>query len=399
MPEFQNRERELQILAEGIEPVLLNVYGEAGIGKTRLLEEASVLLRDRSPQTQVFFIDLEPLADPGLDRPRELLNALVAASAGTLGTSQRDPTAGAEELVAQLNASSDRWPVLMFDTTEVLQEDNGFWQWLEAAIVVPLLLAGYVRQIFAGRVPVPWRGFQARSRVKLLHLAPLPTKQSPPGDFARKLVEDVFRLRRPALLDEPALPRLVDLVLEFSHGHPRLSQKLAGWLAEHWTVEDEKDLRLRMATEVVRPFIDEVLFDGIEQPWPAILWWASILDWFDTTTLRRYLGLLAGAGLMEPGLVRDDWDAFFIQGIHRLRLMHTVISWEEKGYRLYGVIRDIVRQCLAAVDPEGYASANLRAADMIASLADEFQPDEEEHARYLREAQSYRDLVSKEMML
>ncbi len=389
MPSFQNREGDLTLLCDQNAPLLLDIFGEAGIGKTSLLGEAQARFGAQSSPPLVVYLDWDSLSGvPPADRGLHVLKALAAVVPQLAPTAETNEDAEANQIVARLHACTPA-PVLMFDTTETVQIDMGFWAWLETQLVAPLLAGGYVRQVFAGRVPAPWRDFDVRTQVVMHHLAPFETQTGP----ARELILEVFRQRAPAL-DKHAAVLLTDLILEFSCGHPGLSKGLATWVteseAERWPAQDLRELRRHMASEEVKRYIDEHLFAKVEPAWRSILWWASILNWFDITVLRQYLVMLVEAGLTSLERTHlNDWDSFFLHSIDRLRLQDTAIIWEGSGYQLYGVTRDIVRYCLRITDSLGYRRANQCAGDVISALAREFTPEEEGFQRYMREAAMY----------
>jgi len=284
-------------------------------------------------------------------------------------------------------------PVMMFDTTEKLQTDTRFWEWLESEIVRPLLMAGRARLIFAGRVPAPWRDYDVRRQNQIHRLAPLPTRDDPgrPG-AARALIREVIR-QSDAPVTEAQVEILIELILEFSHGHPGLSKQLAEWAAApgtgRWPAADHSRFGREMAEGPVKEFIDKFLFKDIDAEWRLILRWASILNWFDAAVLRQYLEALVAAGVISRCSFLDNWDSFFVPGIDRLRLQDAAVVWEKAGYRLHGVTREIVRQWLRVTDPVRFAQANRCAGQVIAAVADEFAPDEEGFARYKGEAEAY----------
>jgi len=387
MPAFQNRERELeQICADTDRVVLLNVYGEAGIGKSRLLDEAAQRMRAKSPPALVLQVDIKSLvASASAGRPDGVLRSLISQEASLSSDDLRDTEQVAGQVVAQLSAlAGHRSVVLMFDTTEVLQEDMGFWRWMEEHLVGPLAVEGQVRQVFAGRVPVPWRRIEARRALELLPLSPLS-----PQDAARDLIREVLQTQNPDLEDDKT-EDAIGLVLEFSFGHPSLSEELAAGVASRWTASPPAAFKHELCERVVKPFVEQYLFEDIEPPWKEILWWASVLDWFDATVLQRYMGRVA------PVLVEGQPDYFFIQGITRLRIHNTVVWREEHGDRLHGVIGDIVRHCLRVMDPERYRGACTAAAKTFEALANEFPDGDPDAEQYCLEAEMYRQRAEQE---
>ncbi len=394
MSPFQNRQQEIkQICPKTDQPLLLNIYGEAGIGKSRLLLEAWQRLRTKSPPPLVLQVNIDLLADAApADQPRKVLQALIDQAQGQLSGQWQSTEQVAGQIVVQLSQLAERMPVyLMFDTTELLQEDMEFWRWMEANLVGPLAIEGQVRQIFAGRVPVPWRRVEVRRIVKLLPLDPLSVEKD-----ARRLVQEVLQENNPNLKDtnkkdQKILEQAIDLVLEFSFGHPFLSEKLAAYAAPRWPASPLDEFKRNLCRDIVKPFIQQHFFKDIISPWDEILWWISVLNWFDATTLQQYLKWAA------PELIQDKPDYFFIQGITRLRIHNTVVWREERGDRLHGVIGHIVRHCLEIIDPEQYRHACQSAAETLEALVIEFSNDDPEEAeQYRQEADVYRRQAKQE---
>jgi hypothetical protein len=387
MPAFQNREEELERICTDTDQVaLLDVYGEAGIGKSRLLDEAAQRMRAKSPPALVLKVDFRPLAGELAARPESILHSLSAQAQGRLGDEWRDLGHVDDQVVARLSALTGRMPVLlMFDTTEVLQKDMDFWRWMEEHLVGPLAVEGQVRQVFAGRVPAPWRRIEVRRALELLPLDPLS-----PQDAAQRLIQEVLQTQNPALEEGRTLEQAIGLVLEFSFGHPLLSERLATDVASRCSALPLDTFKRELCEQVVRPFVEQHLFEGVEHPWNEILWWASVLDWFDVTVLQCYLRRVA------PVLIEDKPDVFFIQGITRLRIHNTVVWREEHGDRLHGVIGDIVRHCLEVVDPERYRRACRAAAETFEALVSEFPENDQDAQQYYLEAEMYRQRAQQE---
>lgn len=391
-PTFQDRQDAIeQICVQTDHPLLLNIYGEAGIGKSRLLAEASQEIRKRDSPSLVLQVDLELLtrASPA-DRPKQLLQYIIDQAQEWLSGVWQDTEQVAGQIVAQLSQLAKKMPVyLMFDTTEVFQEKMEFWRWLEEYLVSPLAAEGQIQQVFAGRVPVPWRRVEVRRILKLYPLDPLP-----PEDEARNLVREVLLEINHNLKvkkkEDKTLEEAVDLVMEFSFGHPLLSEHLAAKVGPRWPTPDPKEFKRELCSEVIKPFIDEYFFKEIIYPWNEILWWASVLDWFDVTVLQRYLKLI------DPQLTDNQTDYFFIQGISRLRLHYTIIWREERGDRLHGIVGKIVRHCLEVSEPERYRQACLAAAETMEALAAEFPEEYPEFEQYRTEAEAYRRRAQQE---
>jgi len=382
---FRNREDALAKICVPMEQaVLLNIYGEAGIGKSRLLYEAARQLRDKSPPALVLYVDLEPLAKVTANRPEAVMRALIDQSEGRLSGVWKNVEYVAGQTVMQLTELAGRMSVvLMFDTTEVLQEDMEFWRWMEANLVGHLASDGRVRQIFAGRVPVPWRRVEARRTTKLVPLQPLP-----PQDAARDLIQEVLEQHNPRL-EGHEIDRAIDLVLDFSFGHPLLSEELATYVAPRWPASSA-EFEQELGHKLVKPFIEQRFFADIKHPWDEILWLISALNWFDATVLQKFLARAA------PDLAPDQPDYFFIQGITHLRIRNTVVWRERQGDRLHGVIARIVRHCFEVIDSERYQKTCRAAAETFEALAGEFPEGIDEAQQYHQEAEEYRQRAKQE---
>lgn len=380
MAEFQDREEVLtELCAPASQSLLVNIFGETGIGKSRVLSEAAHKLKRDEPQSLVLWIDMEELVDAD-DRPTAVLHALIDQAEGRVSGIWQSPEQVAAVVVGQLSALAAHTPVyLMFDTTEALQEDNAFWDWLHQNLTEPLVVGGRVKQIYAGRIPVAWRRFELRRAVKLLPLGPIT-----PVEASRALVRQTLLQSNSALQDAETLPQAVDMVLEFSFGHPQLSERLATYIADHWPPKQPSaQFKEELCTQEVAPFIRQSLFQDIEPPWDEILWWTSVLDWFDPTILQQYIERVMPEMQGKP-------DYFFIREVARLRTHNTVVWREQRGDRLHGLIRNIVRQCLKTMDVERYERACLAAAEIFESIATEFTEEESYAQQFENEAAIYR---------
>ncbi|MBN2470995.1 MAG: ATP-binding protein [Anaerolineae bacterium] len=389
-PMFVGREMELDELSARLDTPrpLINIYGEPGIGKTRLLKEAARRLKADHEAALVLTVDLEQIVShPSAERPRAVLEALISQSKGVLSGQWEDVDQVAQRIVDQLNALAAERPVaIFFDTTEFLHHDRAFWTWIEMKIVGPLLIERRVSLVFAGRVPVPWRRVEVRRALKLLPLQQL--EEGHARRFVLHLLEDAAWF---AEASEGEREQAADLILLISCQHPGLIHVLADEVRSRpWPPDDLGQVKQRLSAEIVKPFIYDELFKSIpeeEQEWKDILWWLSILDWFDVTIVMHYIKAVA------PALAQDQPEYYFIKGLSRLRVQYTIVFQVEPGggNRLHGTIRDIVRTCLIITSPEDCRMARLKAADTFEALAQFLEGDKETQDIFRKEASEYRE--------
>lgn len=387
---FRGRKREVAALVSGMESPLCNVYGVSGIGKSRLLHEIAQQIRNGSTEAIVIEVDLETLPDRSSERPAALLKQIIDGEPERLQGVWRDVKQVAGEVVNKLDslaADPSRNVYLLLDSTECVQQDTAFWRWMEANLIGPLVVEGNVRLVVAGRFPAPWRRFEIRSAAELLPLKPLPREGA-----ARQLVRDVLNAY-PSEREETVLDRATALVLQLSFGHPRLSEKLAAYLASRLpeAIDDENALLQELCQEVVTPFIRQDLFGNLEKPWPTILEWASVLDYFvDPQMLQSYLRKLELGVAKEPEL-------FFIRGVATMRLEHALVRWEEgKGFAIHGVLRDILRQHMRVLHPNDYDRACNAMGAVYRAMAEDVGKETDAGKLYLEYAREYEARASTE---
>jgi hypothetical protein len=364
---------------------LINVYGVAGIGKSRLLREVDLQFQKRKPQAVLIKVDLADLPPDPSARPEAFLRSLVAQGSTRLRGTRQNTEQVAAEIVVQLNdiasKATPETPVcLSVDTTEVVQEDMNFWSWMENNVVGPLAVASKVRQVFAGRVPVPWRRFEVRRSVRLLSLGPLP-----PEKMGQDLIAEVLQLKNPDLPPE-RVEQTLPLLSDLSFGHPLLSEELATYAASRLpqALQRPAAFQHELSQQVVAPFADSYLFEDIPAPWPEILRWACVLRQFDPLLLGRYLKKL------DESLISGRQDYFFVQGLAMLRIRYATIWHAGEGTVVHGVLRDILRRNLQILRPDDFQQACQAAAAVYDELANEFPPESAEANRYHHEAEQYK---------
>jgi len=351
------------------------------------LREAVQRLRARDTPTLALFIDLACLPGRSELRPEALLRELIDQAGGLLRGFWRTPEQVVAEIVSQLSTLASSRTVYFFcDTTEAVQDDRAFWDWLEEHLAGPLAVEGYVRQVYAGRVRAPWRRIEVRRTLRTYRLEPLPQQEEPRP--VQALTIEVFnQTKTPECQLAP--DQAASLAEDFACGHPLLAQDIARYLGAQPCADLEvPELKKKVATEVIKPFIEQVFFRGIPGEWREILAWAGVLDWFDATILRAYLGQI---GLEIP----LDWEAFFISGMAVLVRQYALVEWDNStgAYRLAGTVRDIIRRQMEIAEIEQYRHALEAAAQAFEQVANEFFREEDvakERQRLVSEASKYR---------
>ena len=335
---FQDRTEVLERIC-GCTNRLLILYGEAGIGKSRLLQEAERRLCAQ-PGPVVVRLDLfefPTIAPEG--RVDALLGRIASSVNGRVITRGASNEQRAGEYVSWLNTQAGAAPVLlMLDTTETVQEDSAFWRWLEEHIISPLAVEELVSITLAGRNPAPLRNPEIRRRHALYRLEPLD-----PPDAVEILARDALA-RQTRLGTDNATVRLAPIVLDLSSGLPKLIEQLAIDMPESWDQMNAMQLTHHLCEQCVKPFIEKYLFDAEPDPWREILWWLSPLGQFDERLLLKYLGVV------DPELATTQTEATIIEGVARLRRRKAVVWSDRQGYQLKGLIAPITRHCLEILD-------------------------------------------------
>ena len=360
---------------------MTNLYGETGIGKSRLLEECKLKFEKKGSGSFIL-IDLENVKnEPG--KPEEaVLKQLIRLTASVADTAFQSAEQAAASIVVQLSGqvqTPEKEVFIVLDTAEVFQTERSFWEWMEKNLLRPFILRGKVNLIVSGRLPIAWEDFEIRRVQEFLKIEPLasPRLETAGATIAKESSQAPAEVLARSLLDNVRLPSqtnvdsMIEILVKLSQGHPLLIEKMAEYLAKYGETVSIQSIETELSEKVTYPFIVEHLFEGIQDPWDKLIWWMSVLDHFDSTFLREYLITVA------PAEVENKPDYYFIQGINSLRKQSTLIWKEREGERFHGVTGQIIRKCFEYTRRDDYIRANQQAASTYRKLANEFLADEE----------------------
>lgn len=393
---FIDRKEEIKrVCEESDRPTLLNIFGEAGIGKTALKEEVK---KHRSPQTIFFEIDLSEFVTRSSLSYLQICEAIVdrlieQAKPHITGTLPRDLEDKAAVLTVKLVQLSEKAPTYLFvDTTETMQDNLQFWGWIEKNIASGLAMDGRIHQVYLGRLPVPWRRFELRRIAHLMQLEPLAVAKD-----GRSLVVACLQEREETRhLALPRLDAVVKAIVELTQGHPELTIAVtasATLMQAVTNIEsglDRHALQVELCRDVVEPYVKQHFFNVDSPFWSRILWDMSVLRWFDPIILQRF-----AKALMRDLAPAENDQYFYIDGIGKLVVQNTVVWYAEQGYQLSGLIAGIARTCYRLLYPKAYESALDAAAQTFRDLAEESEKiagDDQVDARnFYAEAEQYKN--------
>lgn len=394
MTPFIDRNEDIErICEESDRPTLLNVFGEAGIGKTALKEEVK---KRRSSETIFFEIDLSEFVTRAslsyLQICEAIVNRLIEQARPYItGTLPRDLEDKAAILTLKLVQLSEKAPTyLIVDTTETMQDNLQFWGWIEKNIASGLAMDGRIHQVYLGRLPVPWRRFELRRIVHLIPLKPLAVAE----DGRSLVVACLQEHEETRYLAPPRLDAVVKTIVELTQGHPELtigvttSATLIQAVTDIESGLDRHALQIKLCREVVEPYVKQHFFNVDSPFWSRILWDMSVLRWFDPIILQRFAKVV----MRDLAPAADD-QYFYIDGIGKLAVQNTVVWYAEQGYQLSSLVAGIARTCYHLLYPEAYESALVAAAQTFRDLAEESEKiagDDQTDARnFYAEAERY----------
>jgi hypothetical protein len=346
--------------------LLMCLIGEGGIGKSALLDEAQSRLQDK--KIKVIKIDFQKLETNNIYG--SLINAFFLGGLENLQESWESLEVAAGKVVQTIKKLSEKEKVvILYDTTETLQENKDFWKWFESNLAARFLIEGIAHQVFAGRQPPPWYRFELRISQTSIELKPL----DPKGD-ARTLAGNLLKRQRTKLqLSSEEQKNLVDTAISYSQGHPGLTIEIVTTLS----AQKDSEPDLSICKEVLEPYITKNIFTGIEPEWQELLWWLSPFEWFNPSLIQEYLKEVAKEVPRIHEIISGKQDYFFSYYLNRLVTQFSVV-WRdvEQGDRFSGNIRKFMLLCLKQLHPEQYTLAVKTAEKTLRYLAEEYFPED-----------------------
>jgi hypothetical protein len=344
--QFVGREGQINIVEERVEiiqsggsvfQVVINFYGVVGIGKTALLRELERRVDEQGLPHVFVNLEAHPEAQTfGPSNAAALVRAMTAqiAPSGPAGRSAEareltpehlDEWAGTFiEALREAMQSQGEPALLFFDTLE--GADKEMVDWLEEALISPLIRTDRVLVVVASRAPHRWKRFEVRRRA---YPAPLD-----PFD------DETTRQQLP-----PSYTALAPEIIHLTRGHPYANAQVIESV-QH--IEQEADGALPPADfeayqeRLIENLVDGLIEDRIMEEVPAEIRRAyrvmALPRQFDVNVLRRLL----------TQFVEDPFQgksaAYFLGVVGRM-VKTTLVEWssDRRGY----VLDDTIRWMLA----------------------------------------------------
>jgi hypothetical protein len=342
----------------------LEFYGLAGIGKSRILDEAKAQCREKS----LAFAVIDFLS-PSRKQQAEKLSALVRLCdqldqhlpvqrlRGTLTAASRSDGGEAfDKAIAafrgELGTLLGEQPlVLMLDSLELCTDE--LFNWLGREVIAPLAEEPGSLALMLGS-----RGARVReSRWPAVLKARMRSFRLDPLDFqATALHISGLPGGEPY---KPAVKHIYDL----SIGHPFSTESLVAWLKEMGVPVEEvsmsrEDLAQRLYEEVIRRY---VLAQAEEWVLP-MLEVASIPRWFDAALLNDLVSQF------RPEVGGAQPIQYYVARISDLIDLHLVdLSEGQVGYQEEPTLRRLLNAVLTVLQPQEMAALHERAIEARAA--------------------------------
>lgn len=347
---FVDRDKEVDLVADQIVQLtgdgdaqfrLLNFFGAPGIGKTALLNEIG---RNYAQNEQLFTLTLT-LSDlkPGTGLPEAkiyVLQLLVEALAALVPAPFQRLFARLEQLSADDSAAADGFLETMTTSLQGLNKPlllivdswegtpDALITWVERLLLLPMVRANRIIGVFGSQVPLRWRQFEVRRKVRAHALDALSAEHTQ------------------AQLDDQALGRAA---YTLTFGHPFANEIVFELARQHaapvrWLGEHQREV----AQEIVTRLQKRVLA-GMSDELKLIFSVIALFREFDVNTLRLVLPQFHAE-------FKNRSQSALLISIKQL-LDTRLVSWsdEKRAYQLDPTVRKIFARALELNDPQRYA--------------------------------------------
>ncbi len=359
--EIQRIEAKIQAAIKGIprQRLLVEFYGVAGLGKSWLLHHLQATYSGKeSADRWSALVDFEKFATKR--QRKSLLNSIVTQLQKQRPDSFSLPTENWEEAFVKWmsEAAQSRVPLLLFDTSE---KSSALLDWLESAIIYPLLRTERIVFVFAGRRWLRWKRFEVRRRVEIAELTTF------------DLEPDTSEMLEKLGIDGD----LASVLYRYAFGHPRTTRAIVDALhldskSTAEAITQHKDEVAQAVADVIEhflfqeinvaPSLRQNLTPEIVQ---ELLWIAAIPRKFDVTPLKAF------AKQFESD--KDKAGGFYLDAIRAMQ-ESTLVQWRSEwgGYALLPVLRRIMARNMEMREPKQFRKWHQKAMEQYQKWVEDF---------------------------
>lgn len=370
LPEFVNREEEINLIEDRIGTiryggsvfkVVINFYGVVGIGKTYLLKKLRELILDKElPCAYVDLAERDYSAQDRLLLLEDLADRLPNSADGApLTASVNNPEGDLQttleaflNYIDHLTRQCSEPVVFLFDTLE--KGDQELLDWLEDAVISPLIQTDRVLVVVASRAAYRWKRFEVRRRSESHQLGP----------FSEKTTERQLPSEYNALA-----PKFVQL----THGHPfgnsrvlESVRQIEQEVGRPLHPDDFENYQKRLIQELVDKLIVPHVMEGVSSEIRRACRVMALARQFDVNMLRRLLTQF----VEDPFAGKSA--AYFLRVVGEM-VKTTLVEWssDRKGYKLDDTIRWMLALNMRLLARERYEEINRKLIELYTEWINE----------------------------
>lgn len=358
---FVNREAELQRVKTRITQVrngaaiqpLVNFWGMPGIGKTWLLKHIHYIYTYQKegvcPLYYNFHTEDEEYTLPSL---ADIIKALARQLPTNLQEDQIDTVADFKTAVLSLLPA--QVPLILFDTTEVLPDEN--LHELEKQLLEPLLKSDKVIIAVAGRQKIArWRRVEVRRRVT-------PAIDTLLGAFHTAAFEQQLSQQSPSIIK-----KIANLIYAKTAGTP--------WLV-HLIIERILTMKGEINEESVTDIILSVLIAYEKDEILSTITDETLRIYFNAVLPLRFYRIETLREMLKAQLNRPDdlSDVTLLQGLREMDREADFVWWSDRGeYTTDPTVRAVIEQRLLLNDRKKFIDQHEQAITLYKNRAEEFK--------------------------